>query len=151
MEKTLSNKTPALTKSTNIDGQLVHLINSLEAVLILKEYFQENKVVTDQTCCFSMSIVYFPFYLSYRLASGRAVLYGNIAISILALWTKKQLPGFLKKVFVFQKISFKVKVVKTFKISSGCHIKSYRSFKQRAISKIRKTVFQKNTCSLSWL
>ena len=67
MEKTLSNKTPALTKSTNIDGQLVHLINSLEEVLILKEYFQENKVVTDQTCCFSMSIVYFPFYLSYSI------------------------------------------------------------------------------------
>ena len=52
MEKTLSNKTPALTKSTNIDGQLVHLINSLEEVLILKEYFQEDKVVTDQTSLF---------------------------------------------------------------------------------------------------
>ena len=51
-KKHFSNKTPALTKSTNIDGQLVHLINSLEEVLILKEYFQEDKVVTDQTSLF---------------------------------------------------------------------------------------------------
>ena len=35
----------------------------------------------------------------------------------------------LKKVFVFQKIYFKVKVMKTFKISTDCHIKTCRSLK----------------------
>ena len=52
------------------------------------------------------------------------VLYENRAFSILALSTKKQYPSFLIKVFVFQKICFKVKVLKTFKISTDCHIKN---------------------------
>ena len=43
-----------------------------------------------------------------------AVLYGNDAFSILVLSTKKLYSSFLKMVFVFQKICFKVKVLKTF-------------------------------------
>ena len=42
---------------------------------------------------------------------------------------------------VFQKTSFKVKVMKTFKISSDYHIKICPSFKQRAISKVSGTIF----------
>ena len=38
-----------------------------------------------------------------------AVLYENDAFSILMLSTKKRYFSFLKKVFVFQKIGFKVK------------------------------------------
>ena len=52
-----------------------------------------------------------------------AVLYGNDAFSILVLSTKKRYSSFLKKVFVFQKIYFKVKVLKTFKIFTDCHKK----------------------------
>ena len=44
------------------------------------------------------------------------VLYGNDAFSILVLSTKKEYSSFLKNVFVFQKIYFKVKLLKTFKI-----------------------------------
>ena len=78
---------------------------------------------------------------------------------------KNGTPVFFKKVFVFQKICFKVnpveahdvvsydvstlkrrrvstgKVLKTFKISTGCLIKTYRSLKRRAILKSRSTVF----------
>ena len=75
------------------------------------------------------------------LASGRAVWCGDIALSILVLWTKKWYSRFLKIVFVFQKISFKDKVVKIFKISSGCHIETCRYLKRRAILKIPSTVF----------
>ena len=50
-----------------------------------------------------------------------AVLYGNDAFTILVLSTKKRYSSFLKKVFVFQKIYFKVKVLKTFKIFTDCH------------------------------
>ena len=39
-------------------------------------------------------------------------------------------------VFIFQKICFKVKVLKTFKISTDCHIKTCRSLKERTILKI---------------
>ena len=51
-----------------------------------------------------------------------AVLYGNDAFSILMLSIEKASSSFLKKVFIFQKICFKVKVLKTFKIFSDCHI-----------------------------
>ena len=57
-------------------------------------------------------------------------------LSILVLSTKKQYSSFLKSVCVFQKIYFKVKVLKLFKISSNCHIKSCQSLKWRSILKI---------------
>ena len=50
-------------------------------------------------------------------------------LSILVLSTKKQY-------FSFQKIYVKVKLLKSFKISSDCHIKACRSLKWRAILKI---------------
>ena len=48
-------------------------------------------------------------------------------LSILVLSTKKRYSSFLKRVCVFQKIYFKVKVLKSFKISNDCHIKTCRS------------------------
>ena len=56
-------------------------------------------------------------------------------MSILVLSTKKRCSSFLKGVCVFQKIYFKVKVLKSFKISSDC-IKAYRSLKWRTVLKI---------------
>ena len=47
----------------------------------------------------------------------------------------------MKKFFVFQKNCFKVKVLKTFRISSDFHIKTCQSLKRRAILKIPSTVF----------
>ena len=57
-------------------------------------------------------------------------------LSILALSTKNWCSSFLKSVCLFQKIYFKVEVLKSFKISSDCHIKSCQSLKWRAILKI---------------
>ena len=57
----------------------------------------------------------------------------------------------MKKVFVFYKICFKVKVSKTFETFTDCHIKRCRSPKWRDILKIPRTVFKKNLCSFSWL
>ena len=56
-------------------------------------------------------------------------------LSILALSTKKRYSSFLKSLH-FQKIYFKAKVLKLFKISSDCHIKACHSLKWRAILKI---------------
>ena len=53
----------------------------------------------------------------------KAVLYGNVVLSIVALATKTAYSSFLKKVLVFQKTCYKFKVFKKFKISSDCHIK----------------------------
>ena len=68
-----------------------------------------------------------------------AVLYGNDVFSILVRPTKKRYSSLLKKVFVFLKICFKVKVLKMFKIFTDRHIKI--SLKWRAILKIPSTVF----------
>ena len=70
-----------------------------------------------------------------------AVLYGNDALSILVR-LKMGTPVSLKKVFVFQKICFKVKLLKTFKIFTNCHIKACRSLKRRAIMKIPSTILK---------
>ena len=58
------------------------------------------------------------------MASDRAVLHGNDVFSILVVSSKKQYSSYLKKVFVFQKICLKVKVLKTFESFTDCHVKN---------------------------
>ena len=77
-------------------------------------------------------------------------LYGNDAFSILVLSTKKRYSSFLKKIFVFEKICFKVKYWKRLKIFTDCYIRTCRSLKRGAILKIPSTVFWKNLCSFCW-
>ena len=67
-------------------------------------------------------------------------LYGNGVFSILMLQLKTVLQ-FFEKGFVFRKICFKVKVLKSIKIFTDRHIKTCRSLKQRPILKIPNTVF----------
>ena len=73
------------------------------------------------------------------LASDRAVLMGNVFL-VLVVSTKKRYFIFLKMAFVFQKISLKVKALKTFETFTDCHRKTCLSLKRRAILKI-PTVF----------
>ena len=74
------------------------------------------------------------------LASDRVVLYGNVAFSFLVPSPKKQYSSFLRKLFIFQKICFKNKISKAFKISSDCHMKIYRSLKRRTSLKIPPSI-----------
>ena len=67
----------------------------------------------------------------------------KMMFSILVVSTKKQYPSFLKKVFVFQKSCFKVKVLKTFETFTDCRIKTRQSLKRGAILKIPSTVFRR--------
>ena len=96
-------------------GFLVQQINSLHEVLKLKQIFQKNKVVTGKT----------PFFLIGSFCSHHFICL-NIGwtFSILVLSTKNRCTSFLEKAFVFQKICFKVKVLKTFKVFSDCHMKT---------------------------
>ena len=50
----------------------------------------------------------------------------------------------MKTMFVFQKICFKLKVLKTFETFTDCHIKTRQSLNRSATLKISITVFQKN-------
>ena len=132
---------------------MVHQISTFKEVHKLKQNFQENKIANGKT----------PFYVigpfcthhSICLNIGLAVLNGNDGFLMLVLSTKKHYLSFLKKIFVFQKICFKIKVLKMFKISIDCHIKICPSLKQRVILKscslkrvdfktepLRKNVFQ---------
>ena len=80
-----------------------------------------------------------PFYIQY----DSFILYWYDAFSILVVSTKRRYSSSLKKVFVFQKIYFKVKVLKTFKIPTDCHIKTSWSVKRRAILKIPIQFFRR--------
>ena len=62
-------------------------------------------------------------WVSLTVTSGMAFLHEKDAFLILVFSTKKRCSSFLKKAFVFQKICVKVKVLKTLKISTDCHIK----------------------------
>ena len=77
------------------------------------------------------------------LAPDRAVLNGNDVFSILVVSTKKQHSSFFKKVFVFQKISFIVKVLRTFETLTDFHIETCRSLKRRGIFKIPSIIFRR--------
>ena len=94
-------------------GSLVYQINSLEEVLKLKQNFQKNKVVTGKT----------PFFVIGPFSTHHSSCLGNHVFSILILATKKQYSSFLRNIFVFLKICFKFKALKTFKISTDCHVK----------------------------
>ena len=103
-------------------------------------FSQKHKVVTDKTPLFLIG----PFCSRHsnclKWASDRAVSNGNDVFSVLVFSTKMLYYSFLKKVFVFQKTCFKVKVLKTFETFTDCHIKTYQSLKRRAILKIPSTV-----------
>ena len=150
-EKALSNKTQAPTKIMNMEIWVVGVqMNSLWEVPKLKQNFHRNKIVTCKTPFFVIGLFCTHHSNVLKLASDMAVLSGNDAFSILVLSTKRWYSSFLKKSFVFQKICFKVKVLKTFKTFTDCRIKTCRSLKGRAILKIPSTVFWKN-CSFCWL
>ena len=105
--------------------------------------FEKNEAATGKTPFFAIGpfCTHQSICLNITLACDIAILYENDAFLILELWVKKRCSGFLKKVFVLQKICFKVKVLKKFKISTDCHIKTCLSLKRRAILKIPSTVF----------
>ena len=116
----------------------------------MEQIFKKKKSSYRKTPLFVIGpfVVAILFFLT--LASVRADLNGNDVLSILVVSTKKRFSSFLKKIFAFQKICFKVKVLKTFETFTDCHIKTCRSLKRRAILKIPSTIFYKNLYCFRW-
>ena len=84
-----------------------------------------------------------PIFLSYDwLLSGQFCI-EMLRFESLYFQLKNSTSVFWKysSILVFPKSFFKVKVMKTFKMSSDCHIETCRSLKWRAILKILSTVF----------
>ena len=137
------NKTEAFTKSMNINIWAIGTLNQLfighsctQIKFFKKWSSQWQKPIFLWKAYFELTI---QFVLT--LAFDRTVLNGNVALSFTVLWTKKSYSNLLRKVLVFQKTYFKVKVLKMFKIPSDCHIKTRRYLKRRAILKIPCTAF----------
>ena len=87
-------------KSMNMDIWIVGTSNQLFVRdSYTEKFFSKNKVVTGKTPFFCEKLC-----TPHSIYLNRAVLYGNVAFSILLLSTKKQYSSFLKKVLVFQKI-----------------------------------------------
>ena len=112
-------------------GLLVQQINSLWEILKLKRNFQKIKVLTTGKS---------PFFLIGPFCSVHF-----ICLNIGFWYDRFEWKcSFLKKVFLFRKICFKVKVLNTFKIFRDCHIKTCRSLKRRAFLKILVPIFKRN-------
>ena len=105
------NKTQVLTKSMNMDTWVIDTLNQL----FIRDCCTQIEFLKKQNSQWQTSVfVTGPFCAHFVLASDRAVLYGNVLLSVVALATKKQYSIFLETVLVFQKTFFKVKVLKTF-------------------------------------
>ena len=113
-----------------MDIWVICTLNQL-SVLTLKLNYSKNIVIREKP---SFSVLCTPHFVVLTLAFHRAVFYENITFSIIVLSTKRQYSSFL--FFVFQKTFFKVKVLKSFKVSTDCQIKKCRSLKQRAVLKV---------------
>ena len=143
-EKAPSNETPTLSKSMNMDIWVVGTSNQLFIRgLKPKQNFRKTKLVTGKTPFFVIG----PFYTlnSICLNIGfwqRSFIwkYCVFKLSTFKVATKKLYSSFLKKK-IFQKICFRVEVLKTLKISSDWHIKTCQSLKRRAILKIPRSSF----------
>ena len=112
----------------------------------------KNKVVTGKTSFFVIGA----FCAHHFICLNIWLLIWQFCMEVMRFQSqwfqlKNGTPVLLKNVFVFQKICFKVKVLKTFKIFIDCHIKTYQSLKRKAILKIPSTVFYKILCSFRWL
>ena len=87
---------------------LEHQNNSLYEILKLKENFQTNKVITGKNPFFVIGL-FCTILFVLALASDMTVLYGNAALSILVLSTKKRYSNFLKKISFSRKFVAKLK------------------------------------------
>ena len=82
-----------------IDIWAVHQINSLYEVLKHKQNFRKKKVATGKTPFFVIGPFCTPHFISLKnWASEGAVFYGNVALLILVVSTKKLYSNFLKSV-----------------------------------------------------
>ena len=130
------------TESIKICISVVCTLNYLYEVLIRKLSFQKHREASDQTEFFVVSPSC-TLLFGLTLAFDRTVLHRNVALSIVALSSKKRCSSLLKKILVFPNTCFKVKILKMFEISSGLHIKIRRCFKRRTILKVPSTIFQR--------
>ena len=125
-------------------GFPVNCTSNQLSVFTLKLNFKKNVVISDKI---PFSVLCTPHSAVSILVFHRGVLYENMTFLIIVLSTKRLLLYFFL-FFIFQKTTFKVKALKTFRILSDCHMKICQSLKQRAVLKVHSYVLPRN-CVLS--
>ena len=134
-----------------MDILVICTLNQLFIKCSLKLGFRNNKVVSGKT----PFIVICPFHNFHSIYLNIGFWQGSFVWKCCAFnrstLNLKMVFQFFKKVLTAQKNHFKVKVLKTFKISRDCHIKTCWSLKWRAVLKIFSTAFQRNLRSFCCL
>ena len=118
---------------------VIRTLNQL-SVFTLNLNFQKNIVISDKT---PFSVLCTPYSTVLILVFHRAVLYENMTFSIIILSSKRRYTVFFL-FFLFEKTSFKVKVLKIFRVLSDCHMKICQSLKQYAVLKVHIYLFPRN-------
>ena len=102
-EKAHSNKIPTFTRSMNINVWVVGRMSCLLEILIPNQNFQKKKKKKGSSYLQSLIGPFCtPHSICFNMASDRAVLHGNVALSISVISPKKQYSSFLKKLSVFR-------------------------------------------------
>ena len=131
--KKLTNKTPTLKKSMNMDIWVVGTSNQLFVSGFFTETKSSRKGSYWQRSGFFWW-VHFVLPIQF-IGFWQGSFFQNVVFSILVFSTKKRYSSFEKG------FHFSVQVSKMFKIFSDCHIKTCRSLKRRAFLKIPSTDF----------
>ena len=141
-EKVPSNKTQAFTKSMSMDIWVVGTLNlvSVRGSYNSIKFSKKIKECMEKRHSFRKVNFVLPILFALTSVFSKAALYGNVALSIIVLSSKKHCSSLLKKDLVFQKTCFKVKIIKTLKIPSESHVKTCQSLEQRAVLKISSTI-----------
>ena len=111
-ENTRWNETKALTKSMNIRIWEIGTLNQLFKRGSYTEIEFSEKINSDKSAFFLIGPLCTTHSISLKIDFWLVSLYGNVALSIESLSTKKPYSSFSKKVFVFQKTCIKVKTLK---------------------------------------
>lgn len=116
--KTFSNKTQGLTKSMNMD---LWVINTLNQPFLRGSYiFQKTKVVIGKTLFFVIGPFCTPSYICLNIGFWLGTFLWKCCAFNCSTFNWKMVLYSFKKVFVWNKICFNIKVLKTFKIFIDC-------------------------------
>ena len=129
-EKAPLDKASTLSKSMNMDIWVVGRSNQLFILVSkLEKNFRKKKVATGKTLFFVVGPFCTPHSIYLNIGFWQSSLVWKCCVVNLYFQLKNAPPVFWKGFAFFQKICFKVKKLKTFKISSDFHIKTCPSFK----------------------
>ena len=109
----------------------------------MEQIFWKIKEVTSKTPLFVIGPFCICHSICLKIGFWQSSFEWKWCVFNLSGFNYKTVLQFFENFFVFQKICFQVKVLKTFETFTDCRIKTCRYLKWRAILKIPSTVFRR--------